>query len=150
MTRDYLRNHYISDFEFATDDFKWTKIFEKIFSFEALEPNWDGEHAVSPSKDAIDSLVSYLKNLRMQKRMLAPNRALVTTDGSLIVEWQTSELILELEINAQGEGEYMMAIDGEEPIVSPVKLTESDVSARRWSYDQRYTSSTLDDYVAVA
>ena len=112
MTREYLRNYYISDFEFATDDFKWIKIFEKIFSFETLKPGWDGDHAIPPSKETIDSLVSYLKGLRAQRKFLPPSRALATTDGSLIVEWQTSELTFELEVNAQGEGELMMAMEG--------------------------------------
>lgn len=105
---------YLSDFDFVTEEMKWKSVFEQIRSISFLEPNWDGEDSEAIDPALIESLTALLKRIKLNSLLQAPDRVLATQDGSLIVEWQFSNCILELESDTPGMGEFMLTPeDGE-------------------------------------
>lgn len=151
MMRSYLSHHYDSDFEFAAEDFQWTRTFEKFFGFEELKFGWDGEHAIPPKRENFELMRAYLNHIKNNRLMPPPSRVLIDTDGTLIAEWQTPDQTFELEISGQGEVEIMTTVEGEEPVIWPDHVLQNNLIRSIWGYGSSGTSSSIDDdYVAVA
>lgn len=107
---------YVSPFDFAATELQWSKITGQIAGFKYREVGWDGEGARVPSSVLINSLINYLGWVKQNNAMAAPDRTVLSTDGSIIVEWQTTNTVYELEMSEPGVGEWMQSQDDEEPV----------------------------------
>lgn len=123
-----------STFDSVEYNEKWLSILSKLLRFKVVEPDWDREGAAPPSEELVDSLLRYLLSMRSQNT-LAPDRILLTNDGSIIVEWQGADYIYEIETSAPGFGELMYATDEGEPEFRDFRWEDTS----EWSEEMSYT-----------
>lgn len=139
----------LSDFDFADEQYKWLGIFSRLSNYKNMNQGWDGENAPAPSKEVIDSIIYYLKLLKSNSKFSAPDKALISPDGEVIIEWQSSQSIMELESSIPGYGEWMITpIEEGEPIFTQTKWESNDTI--RSTYMSSSTSSYNTSKLMVA
>lgn len=93
----------------------WMKCFRFLERAKDLRPNWDGENGIPPRRDAIDSLLFYLRNYLMKNpAFFGPSRMAVTADGAIFIEWQRDGRYMDLESSMPGTADFLMA-EGDGP-----------------------------------
>lgn len=98
-------------YEAASAKLQWEKILFQLVSMKYLEDGWDGENSPAPSHGVIDALIGYLSSLQTQNNVPPADRAVTTPDGSISIEWQLQNGIVELETCQPGLLEFMYAED---------------------------------------
>jgi hypothetical protein len=137
--------NHLSRFELADQQNKWVEVYERLNGFIELGENWDGEGASAPSEELIGSVENYLMTIRREQQIPAPDRIVVTTDGDLIVEWQTPDYIFEFESSSPGNGDWMFTpVDGEPTFFSVNWNTYSNSRffTKDFSYNPPSSAST--------
>ena len=82
----------------------WNPALDQILASYTLESGWDGEGAPAPSRPLLAAAMRLATDLR-KLRCPAPARAVVSLDGTIILEWQQSGDLVELELLAPGRAE---------------------------------------------
>lgn len=133
-------NEYLNVFDIANEQLKWIEIFSQISDYQNTQENWDGAGAIPPSEHTISSLAYYLNVIKDNGLYPAPDRAVISTDGDIIIEWQRPHCIFELETSTPGVGEWMFTPDEGEPFFL---ATEWDLP-----YDKEYFPSDINHQLA--
>lgn len=81
----------------ASNADSWDSIISKISKLKWLGCDWDGEGAIAPSEELVESAILLAKYLR-SKRMLPPSRIMPGIDGAVAMEWQRVGEIEHLDI----------------------------------------------------
>lgn len=68
-----------------------------------LDEGWDGYGAAAPSSEALSVASYYLRTLGTWKRQPPPPAVMASTEGGVLLEWQTEEVDLILEFESRGE-----------------------------------------------
>lgn len=89
---------------------EWRNKFIELNQIRSLTDDWDGEGALSPTPELVDSVTELLKTLQSGKNVPPPSRIVVTPEGSTIVEWQTNEMYFEAEISTPYHAECMVEL----------------------------------------
>ncbi|RLA52193.1 MAG: hypothetical protein DRR42_08205 [Gammaproteobacteria bacterium] len=136
-------HRYISEFDHIDVDLMWAKVLNQVVSFRHLRFNWDGEGSNAPSEELINSLLSYLQSLKKNQDLPPPARALATDEGGIVVEWQDSEGVVELETEEPGFGELMFAPNEGETEFKSLDWRPEDVwIGQQFSSGRAFSSTT--------
>jgi hypothetical protein len=85
----------------------WHAAEAELNSLLELQDDWDGEDSPAPSVSMVRSTGDLLKQLR-KCRWDAPVRLLPTSDGGVLIEWNSNGTYIEIEVTEPGEGEAMV------------------------------------------
>src|SRR4051794_5430528 len=101
----------VDDFEAMEAKDGWPKQEQRIAELRRLEDNWDGEGAVAPSAELIESVAGLPRQHKNDGRA-APSGIVPTVDGTLFLEWQAPPIFASLEVRQPYEGEWLIERPG--------------------------------------
>jgi len=134
---------YSSEFDYADSELTWHRVLQQILRYQVLSPNWDGEESETPTGELIESLLEYLLFLKDEKNLPAPARTMVTEEGGIIVEWQDTHGVVELECEEPWVGELMFAPDDGDTTFLTIDWQPTDVSEDyQLDFNDIYSSTT--------
>lgn len=90
---------------------RWEEILTKVRGFRDLEDDWDGLGAKAPDPALVESAIRFA-GLGQQGGMATPAVVVPGLDGSVIFDWQTADVYMEVEICKPGYGEFMKKVFG--------------------------------------
>lgn len=76
---------------------RWSVIYDQLLGIRSLDDDWDGEGSDAPKTDLVDgalTIATWLKSEGWE----APDRALASVNGCVVLEWYLSEGFLEIEV----------------------------------------------------
>ena len=110
---------------------EWPRQLSRIAKLKLLKDNWDGEGAIAPSRELLQSL-AHLLRIHQENGYPAPSRIVPTVDGIIAIEWQMPPRFASLEIARPYEGEWLIEQPGYRPEFRVEKWSPPTVSAS-WS-----------------
>ena len=130
---------------------KWAKCYAFLRKAKYLASNWDGDEAIPPGSDTVDSLIYYFQfYLVPTAKFPGPTRMAVTPDGALFIEWQEDGLYMDLEATLPGRAEFLIMEDNQPPKQESVRwsvpvaaVTLSAVVALPFTVESKANSSAL-------
>lgn len=90
----------------------WDKVADQLQALGDLEPGWDGDDAPAPTAAVLAATAELLADLRRHPGWPAPCRAAATFDGTVVVEWQWPDGLVEVEVTGPGRAEGTMHAAG--------------------------------------
>ncbi len=94
-------------FTHQTVDPEWDACIAQIQQFRSYEEDWDGEGAIPPGPELTDAAISLAQWLQRNGEN-APDRVVVSGDGTIYFEWYTPIGYYELEMVSPNEFEERM------------------------------------------
>ena len=89
---------------------QWRERFDDLALIRSFMDDWDGEGALAPTPELVDSVSELLKLLRNKRDFSPPSRIVAAPLGSIIVEWQTTQIYFEAEISTPYRAEWMFEL----------------------------------------
>jgi ribosomal protein L30/L7E len=89
---------------------KWEQVIDSLYKMFLLKNDWDGMGADAPYLDVIASAIELMERVRSRHGWPPPSRAVATSNGSVILEWQTPRKSLDIEIERPGHAEWMLSL----------------------------------------
>lgn len=90
----------------------WKIIYQTLARLMALETNWDGEGADAPNPLIVVSVNHLLAYLQKTAWNNPPSRVVPTSDGGVLIEWQSTGFYREVEVLEPFVGEVMTVVGG--------------------------------------
>ncbi len=103
-------------FVWQTIESEWGARLAQLKEFRALEDNWDGDGAVAPGPDLTDGAICFAQALQKQGNA-PPDRVVAGVNGTISLEWYTSEGYYEVEVQSPTAAEARWVIDGSDQVV---------------------------------
>lgn len=122
----------------------WNEAERKLLTLRRLDDDWDDLGAIAPKPELVDSVLELVRELRVSNPDLPPDRVLAGPIGEIIIEWQTSEGILEIEIEQPGIAEVTVARSGAPTSTTILFFGETEERGASWG------SPLADDLFKVA
>lgn len=101
----------ISPFLMTSEKFesfkRWRKATSDLIKLGNLGNNWDGEGAVAPDQELIDSAIDCLKILSKKLELPPPTRITSSHDGEIVFEWQNANEYFQAEIKRPFQAKCM-------------------------------------------
>lgn len=90
----------------AGDD--WPSIIDQLLELHSLDDDWDGEGSPAPDPEVVNSALSLSTRLKSEG-WHAPDRALASVNGFVVLEWYLAEGYLAIEVISptQAEGSFI-------------------------------------------
>jgi hypothetical protein len=89
----------------------WNAVINQIVDICQLDTGWDGDGAPAPAKPLLATTMRIATGLR-HLNCPAPSRAVATFDGTVILEWQDSGYLMELEVVSPSRAELTIHRQG--------------------------------------
>ena len=102
---------------------RWQDVFHDLSKLRNLKEDWDGDGAQVPDPEILVS-TWHLLVAKWQASIRAPDRVMPTIDGSIIVEWQENDGLIEYEIDEPGSAEVMFTTGNAAPRFEEVRWPE--------------------------
>lgn len=99
---------------------RWEKVIDEVVAMQHLGVNWDGLYASAPSLELLASVVG-LAYLLKDDGVDAPSRAVPSTSGTVLLEWQFAD-------GSYGE------IEVTRPLFAECMLLEPGKPAKHWTF----------------
>ena len=95
-------------FVVSSENDGWSVIYDQLLEIRSLDDDWDGEGSEAPKTELVDSALMLATWLKSQG-WAAPDRALASVNGCVVMEWYLSEGFLEIEVCSptQAEGTFV-------------------------------------------
>ncbi len=94
--------------------FGWSTTIDSLLDIRDLPSDWDGNGAVAPPKDVVDSALHLAIHLK-DRGMREPNGVVPGVNGTVIFDWQgTDKSYLEIEVSEPFHAEAIFIAPGRE------------------------------------
>lgn len=87
-----------------TFDPEWKECIAEIKRFRSFEEDWDGEGSLPPGPELVDAAISLTQWLQRNNE-IAPDRVVVSVNGTIVFEWYEPDGYYELELVSPSEFE---------------------------------------------
>ena len=92
---------------------RWAIAIESLDRMARLEDDWDGMGSEVPAPEIVARAIELIGEIR-GNGWPAPSRVTPCPAGSIILEWQTPDKYLDIDIESPGELEWMSSVgDGQ-------------------------------------
>lgn len=98
---------------------RWQKIIEEIIAMQRFGNDWDGQGALAPSPELLESALGLVNLLRING-VEAPAAAVPGVDGSVTLVWNSAD------------GTYC-EVEIDRPVHAEVMLIEPGLPAKHWT-----------------
>ena len=92
-------------------DEEWSRIIDELLGFLLLGPDWDGEGAEPPSRQAVDQAVRWVATVG-RSTWPPPARSTPGVAGTILLEWQRSDALVEAEFDGSDRVVWMSCVPG--------------------------------------
>jgi len=83
----------------------WKTIIKELKQMYQLHDNWDGENTPAPKPNLIQAAISLAQSLQKQQKP-PPHRTIVSTNGTIYLEWCLPNQYQEIEITSPNTAQY--------------------------------------------
>lgn len=96
---------------------QWQDRIDDLIHIRSLHDNWDGEGAVAPQPELVDSLELFFGYIRAGDFLPPPSRIAASNQGTVVVEWQLENgHYLEAECDQPFHADWMSEVPNEPPL----------------------------------
>ncbi len=100
----------------------------RIYSFFSLNNNWDGYGGVKPQESVLNNCIYFLKKLpKKYLQDLTKDDVSLTPYGTIVLDWETSEKLLSIEIGEDSIGYFIEASSNEKLSSEGIKYFKNEV-----------------------
>jgi hypothetical protein len=85
-------------------DAKWRRSIDDLLELRQLAANWDGEGALAPLPELVDSAITFV---REKRNPIPPSRIVPLNDGRVTLEWEAAGYYLSLRFESPCQGRVM-------------------------------------------
>jgi len=93
---------------------QWETLEARVFSFRSLGNDWDGEGALAPKPEVVNTAIDFVRLLKRNEQFyqFAPTQLSIDPTGAIIFEWRVGSVYADAEISGPRTVEWMISTVG--------------------------------------